>query len=116
MTGNEDENKTAVSDMEKLVADPKTISINGNEITVKPIKNKKIMREAVESEKNGESDADFLYGLVAETLNMNQGFDVTVEEVKDARGTILPLMQAVQEVNGLADFLDQSADEIAQSR
>lgn len=106
----------AVSDMEKLVADPKKVTINGTDITVKPLKNKDIMSTAVEAEKKGDSDADFLYGLVAMTLNQNDGFDVTVEEVKESSGTILPLMNAVQEVNGLADFLDQSAQEIATNR
>lgn len=96
------------SDIEKLVPGSKTINLNGHEIEVKPLENDKTLRAAAESDKPGKDNMDYFLELVAETLNENEGFSgVTAQEVKNSRGNILPLVTAVQQVNGLADFLDE---------
>lgn len=94
--------------LEKLVPESKTITLNGHEIEVNPLKNEKVLQAAMEAEKRGKDNIDFFLELIADTLNDNDGFeDVTGEGVREGKGSILPLIQAVQEVNGLQDFLDE---------
>lgn len=97
----EQNDSNARSDMEKLEADPKTIELAGTEVEVAPIDNSKIISAVVDSERRGEEW--MYYKLTSMTLNKNDGFDVTPQEVQNSKGNILGLMLAVQEVNGL-DF------------
>lgn len=100
------------SDIEKLVPEKREVTINGVDVTVEPLENQKTLEAAMEAEKRGQEDVDFFLHLIAETLNMNEEFDgVTLEDVKTSRGNLLPLLQAVQEVNGLQDFSDEKIAE-----
>lgn len=96
------------SDIEKLVPQTESVTLNGHKIVIRPLENEQQLKAAMESEKRGKDNTDFFLELVAMTLNENEGFDgVTGEDVKNSRGNILPLIMKVQEVNGLNDFLDE---------
>lgn len=96
------------SGLEMIVPESKTVELNGTEIEVKPLENQDTLEASMEAEKRGQDNKDFFYELIARTLNENEGFDgITAQEVKESRGNVLPLVMAVQEVNGLGDFLDQ---------
>jgi len=102
------EQEDGKSGLEKIVPESKTVTLNGEEITVKPLENEDTLKASMEAEKRGQDNKDVFYELIARTLNENDGFDgVTAEEVKKSRGNVLPLVLAVQEVNGLGDFLDE---------
>lgn len=98
------------SGLEMIVPEGQTVHLNGVEIEAKPVENDKQLKAAMEAEKRGKDNIDFFLELVAATLNQEQNEDfedVSAEEIRKSRGNILPLLTAVQEANGLADFLDE---------
>lgn len=106
----EEQNK---KDLDKLQPQAQTLELNGHEITFPPLENDATLQATVESEKRGGSDLDFFLELIAISINTNDGFeDVTKEDVKDMKGTILPMLQAVQSANGL-DFSEEDVEGLA---
>ncbi|MDY6788791.1 MAG: hypothetical protein SVV03_02400 [Candidatus Nanohaloarchaea archaeon] len=109
-----EKNKSEKSDMEKLVPEASTLTINDVELTFEPLDNEKILKSAVKAERKGQDDFDFILELIAMTISKNEGFDVTAEEVKKSKGNLLPMMNTVQEVNGL-DFSEEELEEMMNS-
>jgi len=102
----EDENEK--SDLEKIVPETKTVELNGQEIQVKPLQNEPLLKGMMEASKRDQDNRHFFYQAVASTLNSNEGFsEITVEDIKNSRFNIAPLIEAITEVNGLGDFLDE---------
>lgn len=101
----EDEQTTG---LEKIVPETEVVELNGHKIDVNPVENEKTLRAAMESEKRGQDNVDFFIDLAAKSLNQNEGFEnITGQDLKESKGNILPLIMAVQKVNGLGDFLDE---------
>lgn len=109
-----EEQASEKSDMEKLVPEATTLTVNGVELRFEPLDNDKILKAAVEAERRGQDDFDFILELIAMTISKNDGFDVTSQEVKDSKGNLLPMMNTVQEVNGL-DFSEEELEEMMNS-
>ena len=104
---NEDEQNVG---LDLIVPEGQTVTLNGVEVEAKPVNNDVQLRAAMEAEKRGQDNVDFFLELVAETLNQDQNEEfenVTAEGLKQSEGNILPLVMAVQEANGLGDFLDE---------
>lgn len=98
------------SGLEMIVPEGQTVHLNGVEIEAKPVENEEQLKAAMQSEKRGNDNIDFFLELVAATLNQEQNEefeDVEASEIRSSRGNILPLLTAVQEANGLSDFLDE---------
>lgn len=94
--------------LQQLVPETKTVKIAGTKIDVPPLSNEQQLKATIEAEKRGQDNQDFFLKLIAMTLNENDGFEgVTKDDVRTSKGNILPLINAVQEANGLGDFLDE---------
>jgi hypothetical protein len=102
MTGEENSG----SDIDKLVPESETITLNGEEIEVRPIKNEDFLKAAMTAEQRGDDNIE-LFMQLATTVLEDNGYDVTARELRDSRGNILPLITAIQEVNSMADFSDE---------
>lgn len=103
-----DDEQKAKEDLQKLVPEDKTVEVNGVEIDVKPLQNEPLLKGMMEASKRDQDNRHFFYQAVASTLNSNEGFsDITIEDIKNSRFNIAPLIEAITEVNGLGDFLDE---------
>lgn len=107
---NAEQTQDNVKDIDKLTPGPKTITLNGHEIEVRPIENETFLKAAAEAEKSGDSDMELFIRLGAKVLQEN-GWDVSPKELAEGRGIILPLINAIQEVNELTDFSEEEMRE-----
>jgi len=98
-----------VSKLDKITAQSTTIEVMGQEFEIKPLTNKEFLQHVTGQERqSGESQTDTVIELVTTVLQKDDP-NVTKEKVEDAPPALIAkTMQALEEVNGLEDFIEMS--------